>query len=192
VKSSLRKSILAKRKALSELQVKQKSDSIFRQWEPLLRPDSHRTVHTFLSISAFREVDTEPFITHLQAFGHIEIGVPRVDLKTKEVTHHVYCQHELVKSSWGILEPPEHARRLDSEQFDMVLVPMLAFDRFGHRVGYGGGYYDKFLAQIRPDCLRIGLCFDMGYIESELPAQPHDVPLHGVLTETRYHKLGTP
>jgi 5-formyltetrahydrofolate cyclo-ligase len=188
VKSELRKSTLAKRKALTGAEVTEKSYSIFRKWQPLLQPERHRWVHTFISIPEFKEVDTKPFIDHLKSFPQIQIGVPRVDFQTREVTHHPYCDLKLVRNSWGILEPPASSPELKPELFDMVLVPMIAFDRLGHRLGYGGGYYDRFLAKVRPDCLRIGLCFELGFLDSDLPARDHDVSLDGVITESRYHK----
>ena len=189
MKSEIRKSTLARRKSLSEAEVREKSYSIFRRWQPMLQPDRHRTVHTFLSISAFREVDTKPFIHHLETFPQIQIGAPRVNFKTKEVTHHRYCEDDLERNHWGILEPPDNSPILEPKLFDMVLVPMIAFDRLGHRIGYGGGYYDRFLAKVRPDCLRIGLCFDLGFVESKIPAREHDILLDGVITESRYHKV---
>ena len=151
----------------------------------LFQPADLRFVHTFLSIPKFREVDTAPFISHLRKFPQIQIAVPRVDLQSKEVTHHLYCESDLVVSSWGISEPSESSPTLSPEQFDMVLVPMLAFDRFRHRLGYGGGYYDRFLSRVRPDCVTVGLCFDLGYVESKLPSQSYDGALDMILTESR-------
>ena len=189
MKKSLRKTLLARRKSLSESEVAEKSESLFRNWQPLMVPERYRVVHTFLSIKAFREVDTSPFISYLQSFPDIQIGVPRVDFETRQVTHHPYCPTELVVSSWGIMEPPKTAVQIDPKRFDMVLVPMLGFDRFGHRIGYGGGYYDRFLAQVRPDCFRVGLCFEMGYLSSVLPVGSHDAVLHAVVTESGFRKF---
>lgn len=183
--------MLARRKALTEAEVQEKSLSLYRNWLPFFDPEKHRTVHSFISISAFREVETSYFISHLQSHG-VQIGVPRVDSQTKRVTHHPYNREELVRSTWGILEPPETALRLSPEVFDMVLVPMLAFDRFGHRLGYGGGYYDQFLSEVRPDCLCLGLCFDYGFLNQDLPAHSFDIALHGVVTESGFHKAESP
>lgn len=65
---------------------------------------------------------------------------------------------ELIESSFGIREP-RIAAIVPSIEIDAVLVPLLAFDRHGHRVGYGGGFYDRFMAECRPDCQKIGLSF---------------------------------
>ena len=65
----------------------------------------------------------------------------------------------------------------------MVIVPMLGFDQMGHRLGYGAGFYDHFLALTRPACLKIGICFSQGQLASPLPAEAHDVPLDFVVTD---------
>jgi 5-formyltetrahydrofolate cyclo-ligase len=66
--------------------------------------------------------------------------------------------HQLKKNKWGILEP-EQGVPTPTEKIDAVIVPLLAFDEKGHRVGYGKGFYDRFLAQCRKNCQRIGISF---------------------------------
>jgi len=68
---------------------------------------------------------------------------------------------------------------------DLVLVPMLAFDRQGHRLGYGGGYYDRTIARLREvgDVLAVGLAFS-GQVRDELPVEPHDMHLDWIITES--------
>ena len=145
-------------------------------------PASFWGAYLFLSISKFREVNTGPFLSHLVE-NSVQVGIPRVNPKNKQVTHHPYEPHRLVESRWGILEPPEEAPLLDPKLFDMVLVPMLRFDELGYRLGYGGGYYDKFLSQVREDCLKVGLCFHQGLSETPLPREEFDVPLNLIVTE---------
>ena len=184
MKKELRKSFLSKRRKLTEEEVSHRSQAIFQHWLPLLNPGRHRTVHTFLSIRAFREVETSAFIAHLEdAKPPIRLGVPRVGFESKELTHHAFLPHQLEKNSWGIYEPKSSAPVIEPDEFDMILVPMLAYDERGYRLGYGGGYYDKFLAQVRPDCDLVGVCFALGRSAQELPVSCHDVPLHCVVTE---------
>ena len=89
----------------------------------------------------------------------------------------------LVAGSMGILEPPPGAPELLP---DVLLVPLAAFDRAGHRIGYGAGHYDRTFARLRAikSFVAIGLAFDVQEIEA-VPAGPHDVALDYVLTETR-------
>jgi 5-formyltetrahydrofolate cyclo-ligase len=67
-------------------------------------------------------------------------------------------------------------------KFDLILVPVLAFDKDNHRLGWGGGWYDKFLSK-QPKALKIGLCFQNGFVEEGIPHEPHDIPLDKILTE---------
>lgn len=67
-------------------------------------------------------------------------------------------------------------------EFDLILVPMLGFDDQLQRIGYGGGYYDKFLAT-QPHASKIGVCFELGRLDQPIPAEPHDIPLERVVTE---------
>lgn len=190
MKKELRKTYLNKRRALTEEDVSRRSQAIFHNWLPLHDPRRHHTVHTFLSIRAFKEVETSAFITHLESVEPaVRIGVPRVGFESKELTHHAFLPHQLEKNSWGILEPKSTSPVLEAHEFDMILVPMLAFDRCGYRLGYGGGYYDKFLAQVRADCELVGLCFGLGHSPEELPVSDHDVPLHCVVTEDGVHRF---
>lgn len=71
---------------------------------------------------------------------------------------------------------------LEQEPYDVILVPMLGFDTGLHRIGYGGGYYDKFLAG-QPQAVKIGVCFEIGRIE-QLPIESHDIALNCVVTES--------
>lgn len=67
-------------------------------------------------------------------------------------------------------------------KFDLILVPCLAFDKENYRLGWGSGFYDKFLAT-QPQALKIGLCFYSGFVKKGLPREPHDIPLDKVITE---------
>jgi 5-formyltetrahydrofolate cyclo-ligase len=88
--------------------------------------------------------------------------------------------HQLKKNSWGILEPRQGVPA-PPEKVDLVIVPLLAFDKLGHRVGYGKGFYDRFLKDCRSDCKKIGLSF-FSPEEKIDDANPFDVPLHLALT----------
>ncbi|GHB55156.1 hypothetical protein GCM10007390_05410 [Persicitalea jodogahamensis] len=94
----------------------------------------------------------------------------------------------LISNRWGIEEPGAGTSQpVEIQAIDAVLVPLLAFDQKGHRVGYGGGFYDRFLAQCRPDTLKIGLsAFEA--IEEIEDADEWDVKLNYCVTPTNiYH-----
>ena len=99
---------------------------------------------------------------------------------------------ELVPGAYGILEPSVELRELAEKQvspaaIDMAIVPGVAFDRSGTRLGHGAGYYDKLLAQLRADSPRIALAFECQLFD-ELPRDAHDVPMNAVVTESALYR----
>lgn len=176
--------MLARRKQLSPSEVEAKSSAILANLQSIFESQTYQKVHLFLSIQKFGEVATGPIIEHLRTYyPNTDIGVPRVDSGTNTLVHHRFSESELRKSSWGIREPVASSPILAAETFDLVLVPMLAFDKRGYRVGYGGGYYDKFLAQVRPECRKVGLCFEFGRLDEDIPNNQFDIKLDCVVTE---------
>ncbi len=104
---------------------------------------------------------------------------------------HLHTLQELVPGSWGIPEPPRERwgdtdRRVDAMELDLIVVPGVGFDRKGNRLGNGQGYYDRLLAQVRPQTLLIALCYESQLFD-EVPVGPHDVPVHIVITERRIY-----
>jgi 5-formyltetrahydrofolate cyclo-ligase len=87
--------------------------------------------------------------------------------------------NQLKQNQWGIDEP-EFGEEIYPEEFDLIIVPLLAFDKSGHRVGYGKGYYDRFLSKCRPDAKRIGLSFFKP--TDNIDAEEHDLQLTSVIT----------
>lgn len=184
MKAPLRKRLLEERTALRQEQVADKSRAIFRHWLTLWKKCRPTTVHTFLSIERFREVDTAPFIEFIRCQDiPVVLAAPRVVQEDRSLTHHLYRAETLVTNDWGIPEPAADDPTIATEDLDMILVPMLGFDPSGNRLGYGGGYYDRFLPQVRPDCVTVGLCFEFGRLPSPLPANVHDMRLDYVVTE---------
>jgi len=89
---------------------------------------------------------------------------------------------QLQKGAYGILEPREEGSvSVAPEEVDLAVVPAVAFDREGHRLGRGKGYYDRLLARLRPEVPRIGLAFKEQLLE-RLPRRSHDQPVHAVLS----------
>jgi len=95
---------------------------------------------------------------------------------------------ELQPGKFGIPEPPrslqtEAARLVAPSQLDLLVIPGLAFDHAGQRMGYGVGHYDRLIPRLRPDCLKIGLAFAAQVVE-QLPTEPHDAPMDFVVAES--------
>ena len=162
-----------------------KNTLIFEKWFKLFTIKKLSYLHIFQPIESKNEVQTKPFMDYVyRKHPQVRIVVPIVE-KTTGTLKHAYVENEieLIPNQWGIPEPKMPVRMVFPMELDMVLVPMLAFDEEGNRLGYGAGYYDKFLSMVRPNCVKIGLCFEMGRQATLLPAEEHDVKLDFVVTE---------
>ncbi|MDD9989643.1 MAG: 5-formyltetrahydrofolate cyclo-ligase [Spirochaetaceae bacterium] len=136
---------------------------------------------TVLVYVSFRsEVETAGLIAELRRTHRV--AAPRVAASGR-MEAMLLSDQPLVRSRLGIMEPPPTAAPVEPASIDAVLVPGLAFDTDGFRLGYGGGYYDRFLARC-PRALRIGLAFEPQIVESVRP-HAHDQPLHHIVTERR-------
>ena len=197
-KSALRQTFLAQRRALSAKDSMHRSQSIANLLlEEFFDAPSEKTkavLHTFLPIVRQNEVDTWSIIHRIwQHFPSIQVTVPVTTLLTNRLAHYLLTpETPLIENRWGILEPQQNARiAIDSEQIDFVLVPLLAFDKRGHRVGYGKGYYDYFLAQCRPDCLKVGVSL-FEPVEHIADTVPTDVRLNACITPKQVWRFDAP
>ena len=160
IKSELRKTYLEKRKHLSAQQIEANSrviaDLLFAEFDFA----KLNVVHCFISIAKFNEVDTSIIFERIwDDFPDVRTAVPRVDDRSGELEHFFYDRGtNMAKNAWGI-EEPSGAERADPKEIDLVIVPLLCFDERGYRVGYGKGFYDRFLRECRPDCATAGLSF---------------------------------
>ncbi len=159
-KSELRQACLAKQKTISGEDRLGKSEAISKGFFDTFDLANIKYLHCFLPIEKFNEVDTRVILEKIwRKFPHIQIVVPRVDFETGEITSLKFtAETELVKNLWEIDEPT-HNKFVEPRMIDMVLVPGLCFDQMAQRVGYGKGFYDRFLKTCRPDCLKIGLSY---------------------------------
>jgi 5-formyltetrahydrofolate cyclo-ligase len=159
-KSEIRKTYLVRNRQISAAERIAASEAIARNLFFALDLASVSALHCFIPIEKFNEVDTTPIFHRIWLeFPQIVTAVPRVDFEADEMKSHRYtAKTELMENEWQILEPL-HEKFLQAQDFDIVLVPGLAFDRAGHRVGYGKGFYDKFLVQCRADCIKVGLSY---------------------------------
>lgn len=160
-KSELRKLYLEKQKALSTEERTAKSRRIAERVFENIDLGGARTLHCFIPIEKFNEIDTMPIFERLwREFPRVQTVVPRVDLESGEMRSLKFASEtELVKNAWEIYEPAHHESVEPAGEIDMVLVPLLCIDRHGHRVGYGKGFYDRFLGKCSPGCFKIGLSY---------------------------------
>lgn len=115
-------------------------------------------LHLYIPIERMREIDTWPFIDWLQRhYPTLKIVVSRSNPDDSSMSHYLFTERRaLFENKWGILEP-QGGQQIDEKLIDAVIIPLLVADKSGNRVGYGKGFYDRFLSRCRPDCLKIGL-----------------------------------
>jgi 5-formyltetrahydrofolate cyclo-ligase len=136
----------------------------------------------FVPIVRMKEVDTWPLLEWIWAeYPGVEVYVPRV---VGHFVEHVRVSRSTnwVPNAYGIPEPADGAVLDRGDRLDVVLVPLLACDLRGYRVGYGGGYYDRFLAE-HSEALRIGLAYKDCVIDEGIAEETHDIALQMVVTE---------
>ena len=141
---------------------------------------------TVLLTLAFRsEWDTRALVRAALAAGKV-VAVPRVDAKARMLDLHALTDpdRDVVTGHMGIPEPLPDRPRVPRDAIDFVLVPGVAFDLAGRRLGYGGGYYDRLLPLLSPDAQRVAGALELQLVE-RVPAAPHDVEVRTIVTETR-------
>lgn len=182
LKTELRKIYLARQKSFSPEKREVKSFSIAEMFFNNFDLSKINFLHCFLPIEKFNEIDTRPIFEKIwRDFPDIETLVPRVNFQINEIENLKFSiETETEKNAWHIFEPT-HDERVETEKIDLVLVPLLCFDRNGRRVGYGKGFYDKFLAKCREDCLKIGLNY-FSPVEEISDVNELDVPLDFCVT----------
>lgn len=188
IKAELRKKFVQKRNALTA--VERTRDSALIRHRIFSHPH-WPDVHTILMYVSFRsEVETGKLIQETLAQSK-RVVVPVVDPKRKELDlSELNALGDLAPGAFhGILEPASFLRKsVIPMEIEWVLVPGLAFDRQGGRLGLGGGYFDKLLENM-PEARRIGLAYSSQISAKPLPMQAHDVRMHEIITEKEVIKI---
>lgn len=179
-KSELRKTLLPKRKSMSVDVWKQKSIQILDNLTSMDKFRSATVIHSFVSMNDRREVNTHSLIKDLIA-GNKSVIIPVTDFETGELQHsELNSFNDLKPNKWGVLEPlnfnPTDIRP------DCILVPLLAADKQFNRLGYGKGFYDRFLESTQ--AVKIGLLFE-DYLFDEIPIEDFDEKLDILITEKK-------
>ena len=140
----------------------------------------NKVVSIFLSIERLNEVDTS-FLIRILKKANAKIYTPVSDFNTLELKHLSYDDNTIIKNNeWGIPEPT-NGEGMDLKGFDIVFIPLLAVDAKGYRVGYGKGFYDRFLSQCRSDTIFIGLNYFEDLVEID-DLNDGDMPIHFLVT----------
>lgn len=186
IKKKLRKQYKALRKELSPEDIEHRSLAISNQLLQL--PIWNQSFyHIFLSIAAFKEINTD-YILNILAGKDKNAVVSKSNFDSLTLTNYLLTDNTTIKTNhWKIPEPVDGIE-ISSDKIDVVFIPLLAYDNQGNRVGYGKGYYDNFLAECRPETIKIGLSFFEPEIEIS-NVHDADVKLDYCVTPTEIYRF---
>lgn len=171
------------RREMTEKEVSEKSKKIQRLLFEFDRYKNAKTVMVF--ISAFKEPSTAEIISDAFKSGK-RVVVPVSDTKTETIIlSYLDNTGDLKKGAYGILEPPV-IKPADAADIDFILVPGLAFDRHGNRMGFGKGYYDKLLCSSAAE--KTALCYSFQLLD-KIPSDAHDVLMNTIITEEKIYAV---
>lgn len=178
----MRQAMLARRLALTTDDRSQAAQLALLQAQQLL--SGQERVMLYMPFRG--ELDTIPLIRWLLEQGG-EVALPLTDKHSRALTPALVTSREsLQPAAYGILEPSlASCEIVEPRSLQAVIVPGAAFDRKGYRIGYGGGYYDRFLPRLSPTCFTIGYGYDWQLVDA-VPADPWDKQLKYVVTDQRY------
>jgi len=173
--------MIEKRNSLNKEEVLTKSAAIFEKLCSMKQYASADVVHVYFDYR--NEVRTLEFIQRCLREGK-RVTAPKVEagylLSAYEIND---IEKDIIKGFKGIPEPDSsRLERIDPCEIDLAVVPGVAFDRLKRRIGYGAGYYDRFLPLLRTDCVKIGVAYEFQVMEA-LPADKYDIPVDMVITE---------
>jgi 5-formyltetrahydrofolate cyclo-ligase len=154
-KENWRKKLMQARQAMTDEEYAEKNQMISDRFMETMDWSKIRKVHIYRSVATWKEPDTSVIAEKIRR-AHPKITVEYASLDKRSPI------------------PEEH--------FDLIIIPVVGFDADNHRLGLGGGWYDRFLGA-QPQALKIGLCFQAGFVKNGLPHEPHDIPLDRVITE---------
>jgi 5-formyltetrahydrofolate cyclo-ligase len=185
-KKQVRKQIKTRLERLSEKEHVEYASDIANQLFSLREWKQAKVIGITISIPP--EIPTPPIIQRAWREGK-KVAVPKCDpadktMKFKQITS--FNQLESVYS--GLLEPIAQTKKVDAAELDLVIVPGLGFTKEGYRIGFGGGYYDRFLSQYKGNT--VALAYDCQLVD-ELPIDMHDIPVQQVVTSTHVFQTYT-
>jgi 5-formyltetrahydrofolate cyclo-ligase len=177
-KNELRKIYKQKRQVLTLSQIKILQDNIYNQIFQL-DISNIKNIHIFLTLEKFKEIDTAPIIKYFRSCN-VKIVVSKSNFLENTLSHYYLENDTIIEvNKYGIPEPI-NAVQVSEKQLDLVFVPLLISDKQNYRIGYGKGFYDRFLVKCRKDVLTIGLNF-FNPISKIEDVNKYDIPLDKII-----------
>lgn len=183
-KEDIRRNILKKRHSLSKDDIRNKSQQVFLNLAETV--DYINSQNIMFYVATRSEVQTEEMIkTSIKMVKNIFLPIILTECHNLAPSRIFDFDIELEKGKKGILEPKkEYYRLFPSENIDLIIVPGIAFDLSGNRIGRGFGYYDNFLRKVRSSAKIVALAFEMQIVK-KIPNDKNDIPVHKTITEKR-------
>jgi 5-formyltetrahydrofolate cyclo-ligase len=181
-KNTLRKVYLEKRKLLSEAEYERRNQLLYHRLIEIQKTHQFKSIHTFIPIKENKEPDTFPFIQYLWSKAkEVEVITAISDLNNPIMSHvRISEDTTFLKNKWGIPEPQDGVP-FSINKIECVLVPMVIGSKNGHRIGYGKGYYDRFLQNCNRKTRLIGITLSP-LIEGDDFADQYDISMHTIIT----------
>ena len=177
-KKQLRKQVRGQLAAMDPQELVRGDEALFEQFLALPQVKEARTIFAFWGIAG-KEPDTKRLIARLVEQGKV-IGLPRMLPEHQMEVRRYDPEKPLIEVGFGISEPGEDCPLLKKEDIDLILVPAVCYDRLGYRLGFGGGYYDRWLERFSG--FRVGLC-RKAVLQERVPTEAHDSRVDVLLTE---------
>ncbi|MTI22892.1 5-formyltetrahydrofolate cyclo-ligase [Fulvivirga sp. RKSG066] len=186
-KNVLRKVYLEKRLTLSDDELETRNINILKQTLAHFDFSQYKCIHTFLSMVEKKEVNTHLIVAKATDVNEALTVVTSKTLKDGQLEHYIVDDDLRVETNkWGIPQPVQ-GTLADISKIDIVLVPLIAFDKVGHRIGYGKGYYDRFLKKI-PHATKVGVSLSPP-LDLIPYSNEHDVELDFCITPHKVYKF---
>ena len=181
-KKTLRSVYLSKRIGLSDSEYSNRNHQLtahvltfLKQYKP------HRNIHIFLSMEEQKEPLTAEILTFLWAQNHQQVFSSKTHFAERKLSHHIVSGMDNIQRDERGIPYPATEAHYPAKTMDLVFVPLISFDKHGHRIGYGAGLYDRFLSELRPGCLKVGLALTPPLDKIRF-TEAHDIPLDACIT----------
>ncbi len=186
-KKALRNEIIERRKQIS-IEVRSSAPRIIL--EQLKRMPEFTEANVISSFVSFRDELEMSDINQWILNNNKTLLLPYIDSEQKKMLFYkVSDLASLIRNDYGISEPnPAVHEYIDAQSVECVITPGVAFDKKGYRLGYGGGFYDRFFSSIKKTTPRIGVAFEVQFIDV-LPTEAYDQPIHCLITEEKTRRF---
>jgi 5-formyltetrahydrofolate cyclo-ligase len=186
-KKVLRKKILTQRKNINTVEKQEMDNKIL---DKFYKSEYYRKAKKiFIYVSYDSEINTKAIINKA-LIDNKKIYVPRTEFKTRLMDAvEITSLGDLIENKYGILEPEIKKPHINPNELDLIVVPGLAFDRCGGRIGYGAGFYDRYFKKISQDnikeIIKLSLAYDFQILE-KVPMNAQDIPVNCIITENEF------